>query len=307
MKGLLKNWELKILALLSAVVLWFFVVGIENNSYRFPEEIEIHAVNVPSAMSVSNDLGKAKIRIRAEQDMIKNLTKSDFDLSVDLKNGQVGDQEVTLSATSKNDKVTILKVEPSTVHVVLEPIKEKDLKIKTVITGNPAKGYSVKDVQISPQTVKVSGGESLLAKLSSITAEIKLDGGEISNFKQNVTLKLPENISSLKNVTLSFEQALVEVTIQQEIQKKTVTVKPNLQGKVDLVVISKKLVVSPETVVIQGKEDVLGGIETIDTEPVSLDLLKFAETPTKVKLIIPKGVSLPDSQPNAVMISLTAL
>lgn len=305
MKNFLKNWELKILALLSAIVLWFFVVGIENNSYRFPEEIEIHAVNIPQDMSVSNDLGKAKIRIRADQEMIKNLTKSDFDLSVDLTSAHGGEQDVALSATSKNDKVTILKVEPSTVHVVLEQIMHKDIKIKPVVSGNPAKGYSVKDTQVTPQTVTVSGGKSLLAKIGSISAEIKLDGTESTNFKQNVVLKLPDTVSSLKNVTMNLEQALIDVTITQDLQQKTVVVKPNLQGSVDLLVLSKKLVVTPETIILQGKEDVLNSLDSVETEPVSFETLQKSLTPTRVKLILPKGVSLPDSQPNAVMISLT--
>lgn len=306
MKLFLKNWELKILALLSAIVLWFFVVGIENNSYRFPEELEVHAINVPQDMSVASDLGKAKIRIRADQDMIKNLTKADFDLSVDLKNAVEGEQDIPLSATSKNDKVTILKVDPSTVHVILEPITEKTLKVKGVVSGNPAKGYSVKNIDVTPQTITVSGSKSLVSKLNSINAEIKLDGSESTNFKQNVALKLPENISSLKNVSISPDQALLEVTINQDLKQKTLVVKPDLQGNIDLVVLSKKLVVTPETIIVQGKEDVLNKLESLSTDPVSFDTLKASTNPIKAKLILPTGVSLPDSQPNAITISLTA-
>jgi len=304
MKKFLKNWEVKILALFSAIVLWFFVVGIENNSYRFPEQIDVHAVNIPQGMSISNDLGKATVRIRADQSMLKNLTKSDFDLSVDLKNAVDGEQDVPLLATSKNDNVTILKVEPSTVHVVLEPVTQKVIKIKPVVTGNPAKGYSVGTVDVTPSTVTVSGGKSLLAKISSISAEITLDGTESANFKQNVTLKLPDAVSSLKNVTMDQEQAVIGVEITQDLQQKTVVVKPDLQGTIDLTFLSKKLVVTPETIIIQGKDDVLKSVDNLVTEPVSLETLKSSLTPIKVKLLLPKNVSLPESQPDTVMVSL---
>ena len=70
MKGFLNNWQLKVMAIFSSVILWFFVVGIENNSYRFPEDIEIHAVNVPQGLSVASDLGKTKLRIRADDNII---------------------------------------------------------------------------------------------------------------------------------------------------------------------------------------------------------------------------------------------
>ncbi len=306
MKGFLKNWELKILALLSAIVLWFFVVGIENNSYRFPEQIEIHAINVPQDMSVSSDLGKATIRIRADQSLIKNLSKSDFDLSVDLKNAKEGEQDVPLSATSKNDNVTILKTEPSTVHVVLEPVTQKSVKVKTTVSGNPAKGYSVGDIQVSPATVKISGGKSLLEGITSISAPIQLSGNESATYKQNITLKLPDTVSSLKSVTLDPEQVTVEVAINQEMQQKTVLVKPDLQGSIDLTVMSKKMVVTPETIIIQGKAEDINALDSIQTEPVSLDTLKNSSLPVKANLILPDGISLPDSQPNSVTISLTA-
>ncbi len=98
----------------------------------------------------------------------------------------------------------------------------------------------------------------------------------------------------------------MEVAITQDLQQKTVEVKPNFQGSLDLVVMSKKIVITPETVTIQGKEDVLKDIDSVTTEPVSYDALKNSATPVKAKLVLPKGVTIPDSQPNAVSISLTA-
>jgi YbbR domain-containing protein len=304
MKGFLKNWELKILALLAAVVLWFFVVGIENDSHLFQEEVEIQAINVPQGMSVANDLGKAKIRIRADQSLIKNLTVNDFDLSVDLKKAAEGEQTLPVTATSRNNEVTVLKVDPSTVRVVLESVIEKDVKLKVVVSGNPAKGYGVQEVQVTPLTVKVSGGKTLLAGLASINAEVKLDGTETANFKQNIILKLPETVSASGTVTLSPEQATVEVTVKEETQQKTLQVKPDLQGSVDLVILSQEVTVAPEQVTVRGKPEALEPLTEIKTEPVALEKLK--DGPVKARLVLPAGISLPESQPNAVTISLTA-
>lgn len=304
MKGFLKNWELKILALLAAVVLWFFVVGIENDSHLFQEEVEIQAINVPQGMSIVNELGKAKIRIRADQSLIKNLTANDFDLSVDLKKAAEGEQTLPVTATSRNNEVTVLKVDPSTVRVVLESVIEKDVKLKAVVSGNPAKGYGVQEVQVTPLTVKVSGGKTMLAGLTSINAEVKLNGSETANFKQNVILKLPDTVSASGTATLSPEQATVEVTIKEETQQKTLPVKPDLQGSVDLVTMSQKVVVAPEQVTVRGKPEALEQLTEIKTEPVSLEKLK--DGPVKARLILPAGISLPESQPNAATISLTA-
>lgn len=304
MKGFLKNWELKILALLAAIILWFFVVGIENDSHLFQEEIEIQAINVPQGMSIANDLGTAKIRIRGDQAVIKNLTENDFDLSVDVKKAAEGEQVLPVTATSRNNEVTVLKVDPSTVRVVLESVIEKDVKIKAVVSGTPAKGFGVQDVAVTPSTVKISGGKTLLAGISGINAEVKLNGSETANFKQNVILKLPDTVTSIETVTISPEQATVEVNIREELQQKTLPVKPDLQGSVDLVTMSQEVVVSPEQITVRGKPEALAALTEIKTEPVSLEKLK--NDPVKVRIILPAGISLPESQPNAVTISLTA-
>jgi len=199
-----------------------------------------------------------------------------------------------------------LKVEPATVHVVLEQITQKDIKVKAIVTGNPAKGYSVKSTAVTPTTITISGGTSLLSNITSINAQIQLQGNESTNFKQNVTLQLPPTVSSLKNITLNPEQVLLDVSIIQDLQQKTVVIKPDLQGTTDLSVQTKKLLVTPETLVIQGKGDVLNKIDSISTEPVSLDSLKNSSIPIKAKLIIPEGANLLGNQGNTVMISLTA-
>ena len=305
MKPLFKNLQLKILALLSAIVLWFFVVGIENNSYRFPEEVDVHAANLTQELSLASDLGKARLRIRAGDDQIKNLTKGDFDVYVDLRNAKEGEADVPLIANSKNDKVSILKVEPATVHVILETVTQKEVKIKTVVTGNPAKGYTAKEVVVSPDIATISGGKTLLGKITSVTAEIKLSGTESTNFKQNIALKFNDNDNTNKNIVIAPEQVTADVMIALELQQKNLVIKPDLRGSVDLVVLSKKLETNPPTVIVQGKEDDLNALSFISTDPVNLDLLKSGEH-VKTKLILPKGVTLLDSEANTVTIYLTA-
>jgi YbbR domain-containing protein len=308
MKYLLNHLELKILALISAITLWLFVVGFENNSFRFPEEINIQAVNVPQDLSLTADLGTATLRIRTDQDVLKNLTKSDFDVTVDLKNAKAGSQEIPVTTTSKNDKVTILKVDPATVRVSLEPVSQKEVKIRTVVTGNPQKGYTVKDETLSRQTATVSGGKSLVDKISEVVAEINLDGSETTNFKQNITLEVADSTNRLlKTVSIVPDQVVADVTIESELQQKSVIVKPDLQGSIDLVIMSMKLQVTPLTVIVQGKEDVLNTLNDIQTEPVLVETLKVNGIKgVTTKLVLPKGVSLLDSEENSILVSLTA-
>ncbi len=307
---LLHNLQLKILAVVCAIILWLFVVGIENNTFRFPEELEVHAINVSQGLSVANDLAKAKISIRGNQDIVKNLSKSDFEIFVDLKNLSAGDYQVPLLATSKNDKVTILRVEPATLRARLEEVAEKEVKIKAVFIGNPKKGYVVKEVKLKNQTAKIKAGESLIDKITTVTAEIKLDSSESANFTTNALLTLLENknfsptLGGLKNVTIVPQTTEAEVIIAAELQQKTVVVKPVLKGAIEPGSFTKKLLIEPMTVVVQGKEEILQNINYLETEGISLETLKSSEKPVFAKLIVPQDVTLLDPQTGKVQITL---
>lgn len=297
-----KNLELKILAIFSAIILWFFVVGIENAAYHFPEDIQVHAINVPENLTLTTELGKAKLRIRADQSLLKSLNKSDFDVYVDLKDVAEGATSVPIHADSKNEKVTILKVDPSTLAIELEPVSEKEVPIKSVLSGSPQNGYTVKDVIVDHQTVVLKGGKEMLRKIEQLTAPLQLNGTQSTNFQMNVPLQMPDGSDVPESLTIDPIQVRVDVTILPEFQQKTVVVKPVLKGTGDLG--SATLQILPLTVAIQGKEDILNTISFLETETLSIEKLLASTKALSVKLVLPKGVELLDPKDETITVGL---
>lgn len=310
MKFLTKNLQLKIMALLSATALWFFVVGIQNTVYRFPEEIDIRTLNLSPDLSVVTDLGKAKILVRGSAEDFKNLVKSDIDISIDLKNLAVGEYTLPLQATIKNEKITLVRIEPKTITVKLETITKKNVKIKAFTSGNPQKGYSVKEVKALTTTATLSGPQSLLKSFESVNAEIVLNGTQSTNFKTNISLKLD---AAAQNQLASFNGAItidpaevsVDVTIIPEFQEKTVIVKPNLRGAVNDAKPNQQIEVDPITIVIRGDEGTLNNIQYLETEPIYLESWADHSKPLRSKLILPKGVTLVEGEGDTVSVRLT--
>jgi len=317
MNFLTKNFQLKILALFSAIILWFFVVGIENTVYLFPEDLEIQTQNLPSNLNFSAPLGKVKIRVRADSGVVKNLTKNDFEISIDLKDFEAGEYTLPLSAKSNNDKVTILRVEPPTIHFKLQSVEEKEVKIKALLNGNPKNGFIVKEVKLDQQTAKISGIKDLLAQINEVDAEIKFDGTQTSDFSQNVKLEIPKNIGEKgKNITIIPDQINVTVSLvpdqssnnlendtnlQTTEQEKVVAVKPKIQGKLNP---DQQVEVIPFTVAIKGNYEDLKNINFLETESIQSSTLMGSSKPLKVKLVIPPKISLVNFAEAQVTISL---
>lgn len=301
---LLKNIELKILAIISALTLWFFVVGIENTVTKFPDMLEVQALNAPSDLTLISDLGTVRLRLRAKPDEVQNISKTDFDVTVNLQNLKAGEQEVPIQAISKKSEVSIVKVEPATIKVILEEKAEKEMKVKATVKGNAQKGYTVKDIKLTPESIKITGGKSVLAKISSMVAYINLDGSESTNFQSNVILGVEDNPQLTKMITIEPAQVAADVSISAEFQQKTVVIKPVLKGFLDLNTENRKLEINPTNVIIQGKAEVINQIDNLETEPIDLEALTKANAPIQSKLVLPKGITLLENQPASVAVSL---
>ncbi|MCA9374411.1 hypothetical protein KC725_04595, partial [Candidatus Peregrinibacteria bacterium] len=86
------NIHLKLLALISAIVLWFVVITVENTIYIFPQELEIDVRNLGSNLSLANELPEVKLFLQVSKEELKSLTPDDFNVYIDLGNAQAGEK-----------------------------------------------------------------------------------------------------------------------------------------------------------------------------------------------------------------------
>ncbi len=85
-----------------------------------------------------------------------------------------------------------------------------DLPVKVVPRGTFATGYAIASAVSSISTVRVYGDQTAISNLSSITAEIDIDGLN-ENKKYNVTLNKPSGVRYMSETT-----ATVDVTVGPE-------------------------------------------------------------------------------------------
>ncbi|MCD4687939.1 MAG: YbbR-like domain-containing protein, partial [Desulfuromonadaceae bacterium] len=83
LKKLTENWALKLLALVFACILWFFVTGEQKLelSYSVPLELK----NMPVGMMVANDIpSMIDVRISGPRTRLMNLQLQDIVITVNL-------------------------------------------------------------------------------------------------------------------------------------------------------------------------------------------------------------------------------
>lgn len=287
------NLHLKIIALVAAIFLWFFVVGVDNTVSIFPETLNIEINNISKNISVANSLPQAKIYLKGDKDIIKNLTKNDFSAYVDVSDKGVGEYQVPILVNSKNSQVVIIKVEPKNALIKLAPLAEKEVDVKISLKGQPKADYKTGDIQAEITKVKISGAQPVLDTIQNVTAELLLDGTETSDISRKVVLSVPEMKNFPEN---SFEinpnEIQITVRVMPEIGEKEVEVKPNFKSAQDEKLWLSKITLNPPQIKIHGDAEALKDIDTIMTEYISVNDLPNLTTPLTMKLSLPPNITL---------------
>jgi YbbR domain-containing protein len=192
---ILENWNLKVTALLLALILWLFVRGEPGPERVVTIPLE---VQVPSQMEIVNDrLTTIEVTMRGP-----SLSGSWFNpplptCVVNLEKAQEGEHVVQLTPDNvrvpKGSGIEILQLNPTRVELELERTISKEVPIIVPIRGEPPRGFEVLGISQNPTNVIITGARSRIEPITEVSTEPI----SLNELKQSarffVTLKLKNN------------------------------------------------------------------------------------------------------------------
>jgi YbbR domain-containing protein len=210
---LTSHWQLKLVSLLLAAVLWAVVMKEEKVVTMVHAPVEL--THLPPDLVVTNEVeGLVSVKIRGAKSLILSFVPP----QIELPQGQshrlrVGENYLPIDPRQIPTPrgIEVLGVTPSSLRVVLERIMEKELPVEPRLEGLPAPGFRVKRTIVTPARVVVRGPERTLRVASRIITEpISLEGKRES-FEQMADLESPGNHVSWKDEDCSRVKVLVEI------------------------------------------------------------------------------------------------
>jgi len=108
---LLNNFDIKILALVMAIILWFYVSSEYRSFVERYYEIEVKPINLNDNLSIKEIREKVSVGIKGPQNIIENITPSKITGTVDLQNiKEAGDYliEVKVMAPRNTEIIKII-------------------------------------------------------------------------------------------------------------------------------------------------------------------------------------------------------
>ena len=189
MNKLKHNSKIKIISLLSAMVLWMYVMAIVD-----PEETKLFE-NVPVTITNKSELSEKDLVIYPEKDLttniyvtgklsnLKKVTKDDIDVHGQINNPIEGNNQIYLKV-STSQRVNYDFKNPVMI-VTLEKIISEDRSIKVDITGSGKDNVDNVMLEDNINKISVSGPRSLVNKVKSVVGTVKVDG-KFNDFSQSI-------------------------------------------------------------------------------------------------------------------------
>jgi len=286
-----KDWVIKLIILVVAIGLWFYVATDQVRTDTFPGAVKIESRNLQNGMVALLSEDYAQLTLSADRNTWQSLRPDSLSVFVDLKDLGAGTHEVNVAATTNMSQVKVNSIKPKTIFVSIEPVITREMPITVVVEGKPAEGFIVSSYSANPKNVTVTGARSVIASIDQVTAQVNLSG-ETESFQKDVQLQAA-NIR--ENITFSPTHALIDVNITKSGQNKTVGVKPNIVGApLDGYYVSA-VTVNPATINVSGSTDNLANITNVSTESINVDGLK-SNLNTTINLQLPANISASVSQ-----------
>jgi YbbR domain-containing protein len=188
MSWLTRDWELKLLSLVIASVLWLFVVSGERSEVALASPVEYR--NVPAGLSLVDAAPQTvDLRVSGLRSTLDRLTGADVRAEIDLSGVGAGPATVQLGPDSVRAPpgVTIVQVSPPRLRVTLEPVVQGALRVVARVIGTPASGYRLERVTVKPSVANVDGPRSRLAEVS----EIPTSPVDVSGARRPLVLAVP--------------------------------------------------------------------------------------------------------------------
>jgi YbbR domain-containing protein len=208
----MKNWPFKILAIVLAIIMWYFVVGEERAEIGLTVPLEL--INIPRDLIVVNNVVQGiDIRVNGPRSLVRSLATEKLSKRLDLSNTRAGTVSFSISPEGipLPRGVQITRISPLKVVVVLQKLMTKKITVKPRIVGKPAPGYEVASVQINNTEVEIAGPEEVVKGLDSLyTKPVDIQGQKL-DFKQRTSVDFHNHqIYLVKEVPLE-----VQVTIKK--------------------------------------------------------------------------------------------
>ncbi|HVE71752.1 MAG TPA: CdaR family protein [Thermoanaerobaculia bacterium] len=190
----MKNIGLKLVSLLLACILWWYVSLPRREEVRerfmtaslslvgIPAHLVITEPDIPATVSV---------RVRGRSSNLRALASQSLEASADLSRiNKAGEVMIRIRSQHINvpEDIEVVSIEPNEVRFRVEQLRQRAVPIRPFLEGGVPTGFIVGQATTEPSLALVSGPASQIMKLAEVTTERIIMTGRKETFVQNANV-----------------------------------------------------------------------------------------------------------------------
>ncbi len=314
---LLKNWGLKLMAVLIAFLVWFLVANIEDYTVTktitgIPVELLNEDAITKQDMVYEIEQGKTvDIKVEGRRSIIEKLTVEDFVATADLSELSITNSvQIVVDAVSNSVRKEVnISVVDSMMKVSIEERGEEKLPIGIVTTGQTQEGYAVVSTAATPNMVTITGAASTVKDVKTVQVVVDVEGLNTSITTRGELQLLDADGEIIDSERIQTNLSTVSVTVS--IQKtKEVPIRIETSGEVaEGYAVAGDIEYQPTTVLIAGDEGTIRSVGEIVIDNIDItDRNADYETTVDINSYLPEGIVVADkTQEIAIKVNIEKL
>lgn len=297
MKSLKSDNMLKILSLIIAIGLWFYVVQVQN-----PEREEtfkdIPVVFTQTAELENKDLillndkdRTIDVTVRGNMKRILNISAEEITVVAELGSiEEKGKHTVVANVVLPYGNLEIVKKNPSVVSVEVDDLITKTFEISTSAMGTPKEGFVAGETIATPSEILVTGAKTIVDGISSVVATVDVSGKDTDIATVTVPKAFDSNNKEINHNHISFDTEEIQVRCEM-LKTKTVSLIPVLSSDLK----TDEYYYQPDKnalskINIKGPADIVDTLLAVRTKPISVrDINESGDA--EISLNLPDRVS----------------
>lgn len=169
--------------------------------------VELH--NLPMEMDVlQQPVERVDVRFSGPRRIVSRLSQMGITVPLDLSGAAEGETtfELFTSDIKVPERITVTRVSPSNISVVLERIEHRSVPVILQTDGIPREGYVLGEPELSPSVVEIKGPGSSISSVNHVMTSPVAIHGATKTIKGETSLNLSSSRIHLVNrSTIKFE------------------------------------------------------------------------------------------------------
>lgn len=283
-----RNWVAKILSLLMAIVMWFFIMRDQNPVMEVSYTVPVQIQNLASNYIVEDIPEAVRVTLSGPRDTIISMRQDQLKAYIDAAGVGVGQNNVTIHFNPPAG-MTVTNIKPENITMQVDEYAEKTVPVEIIPVGKLSDDIALKSVTIIPKEVTVSGRKQQVMATARVIIKVNVDG-KTENFSAVEALEAWDVNGNVLNVHTTPALGQVQYELNLLRKERAVPVTVSTVGDVAEGYEVKNITVTPTQLTISGRSEVVDGVAEVKTENIDISNAT-ATIEGSYNIVFPNGIT----------------